>query len=107
MSLETMIETSQLPGTVAVRDPDWWRGAVIYQIYPRSFQDSNGDGIGDLAGITQRLPYVASLGVDAIWLSPFFPSPMDDFGYDVAHYTDVDPHVRHDGGLRPAGRPRP
>lgn len=72
-------------------DPDWWRGAVIYQIYPRSFQDSNGDGIGDLKGITQRLPYIASLGVDAIWLSPFFKSPMLDFGYDVSDYRDVDP----------------
>ena len=72
-------------------DKDWWRGAVIYQIYPRSYQDSNGDGIGDLAGITQRLPYVASLGVDAIWISPFFTSPMDDFGYDVSDYCDVDP----------------
>ncbi|MBV2361057.1 DUF3459 domain-containing protein [Thalassococcus sp. CAU 1522] len=72
-------------------DKDWWRGAVIYQIYPRSFQDSNGDGIGDLKGITQRLPYVASLGVDAIWISPFFTSPMEDFGYDVSDYCDVDP----------------
>ncbi len=70
---------------------DWWRGAVIYQIYPRSFQDSNGDGIGDLPGITRRLGHVASLGVDAIWISPFFVSPMKDFGYDVANYTDVDP----------------
>lgn len=69
----------------------WWRGATIYQIYPRSFADSNGDGIGDLAGITEHLPYVASLGVDAIWLSPFFTSPMRDFGYDVADYRDVDP----------------
>lgn len=69
----------------------WWKGASIYQIYPRSFQDSNGDGIGDLPGITQRLPYVASLGVDAIWISPFFVSPMKDFGYDVADYCDVDP----------------
>ena len=72
-------------------DKDWWRGAVIYQIYPRSFQDSNGDGIGDLLGIVQRLPYVASLGVDAIWISPFFTSPMQDFGYDVSDYCDVDP----------------
>jgi alpha-glucosidase len=72
-------------------DPDWWRGAVIYQIYPRSFQDANGDGIGDLAGILHRLDYVASLGVDAIWISPFFPSPMLDFGYDVMNYRDVDP----------------
>jgi alpha-glucosidase len=72
-------------------DKDWWRGAVIYQIYPRSYQDSNGDGIGDLNGITARLPYVASLGVDAIWISPFFTSPMKDFGYDVSDYCDVDP----------------
>ncbi|PWL34278.1 MAG: alpha-glucosidase [Marivita sp. XM-24bin2] len=72
-------------------DKEWWRGAVIYQIYPRSFQDSNGDGIGDLLGIANRLPYVASLGVDAIWISPFFTSPMKDFGYDVSDYCDVDP----------------
>ena len=72
-------------------DPEWWRGAVIYQIYPRSYQDSNGDGIGDLAGIIHRLPYIASLGVDAIWISPFFTSPMLDFGYDVSDYRDIDP----------------
>jgi alpha-glucosidase len=72
-------------------DQDWWRGAVIYQIYPRSFQDSNGDGIGDLAGIAQRLPYIADLGADAVWISPFFTSPMKDFGYDVSDYCDVDP----------------
>ncbi len=72
-------------------DADWWRGAVIYQIYPRSYQDSNGDGIGDLAGIVQRLPHIASLGTDAIWISPFFTSPMKDFGYDVSDYRDVDP----------------
>ena len=69
----------------------WWRGAVIYQIYPRSFSDSNGDGIGDLRGITQRLDHVAALGVDAIWVSPFFASPMKDFGYDVSDYCAVDP----------------
>jgi alpha-glucosidase len=69
----------------------WWRGAVIYQIYPRSFRDSNGDGVGDLPGITENLDYVASLGVDAIWLSPFFTSPMKDFGYDVSDYQAVDP----------------
>jgi len=69
----------------------WWKGAAIYQIYPRSFADTNGDGIGDLAGITRHLDYVASLGVDAIWLSPFFTSPMRDFGYDVADYRAVDP----------------
>lgn len=69
----------------------WWKGAVIYQVYPRSFQDTTNDGIGDLAGITQRLDYIASLGVDAIWISPFFTSPMVDFGYDVADFCDVDP----------------
>nr|WP_198923903.1 alpha-amylase family glycosyl hydrolase [Rappaport israeli] len=69
----------------------WWRGGVIYQIYPRSYMDKNGDGIGDLAGIIEKLPYIASLGVDAIWLSPFYPSPMKDFGYDVQDYCDVDP----------------
>lgn len=79
------------PGAVAGTDADWWRGAVIYQIYPRSFQDSNGDGIGDLPGITSRLGYAADLGVDAIWISPFFTSPMKDFGYDVSNYRDVDP----------------
>lgn len=73
-----------------VRSPDWWRGAAIYQIYPRSFQDSNGDGIGDLNGIIKRLPHVASLGVDAIWISPFFTSPMADMGYDVSDFCDVD-----------------
>jgi len=80
-----------VPSKVLDKEQDWWRGAVIYQIYPRSFQDSNGDGIGDLAGIVQRLPYIASLGVDAIWISPFFTSPMKDFGYDVSDYCDVDP----------------
>src|SRR5262245_3540982 len=70
---------------------DWWRGGVIYQIYPRSFADSNGDGIGDLAGITARLDYIARSGVDGIWLSPFFKSPMKDFGYDISDYRDVDP----------------
>lgn len=69
----------------------WWRSAVIYQIYPRSFADANDDGIGDLAGITSRLPYLAELGIDAIWLSPFYPSPQADAGYDVSDYCDVDP----------------
>jgi len=72
-------------------DPDWWRGGVIYQIYPRSYQDTTGDGTGDLRGITQRLEHIASLGVDAIWISPFFTSPMKDYGYDVSDYCDVDP----------------
>ena len=70
---------------------DWWRGAVIYQVYPRSFQDTTGDGYGDLAGVTKRLDYISSLGVDAIWLSPFFTSPMADMGYDVSDYCNVDP----------------
>ena len=69
----------------------WWEAGVIYQIYPRSFQDSDGDGVGDLAGIESRLDYIAGLGVDAVWLSPIFPSPMADFGYDVADYCAVDP----------------
>ena len=70
---------------------DWWRHGVIYQIYPRSFADANGDGVGDLAGITSRLDHLSWLGVDAVWLSPVFPSPMADFGYDVADYCDIDP----------------
>jgi len=69
----------------------WWHTGIIYQVYPRSFQDNNGDGVGDLAGILRRLPYLCELGVDAIWLSPIFPSPMADFGYDVADYTGIDP----------------
>lgn len=69
----------------------WWRGAVIYQVYPRSLMDSNGDGIGDLPGIIDKLDYIASLGVDAIWISPFFKSPMKDFGYDISNYREVDP----------------
>jgi len=72
-------------------DAPWWRGAAIYQIYPRSFLDTNGDGVGDLPGIVERLDYVASLGVDAIWIAPFFRSPMADFGYDIADYRDIDP----------------
>ncbi|GAA3149633.1 glycoside hydrolase family 13 protein [Nonomuraea salmonea] len=70
---------------------DWWRDAVVYQVYPRSFADANGDGVGDLAGVRERLDYLAELGVDAIWLSPFYTSPMADGGYDVADYRDVDP----------------
>jgi alpha-glucosidase len=76
---------------VTTGTPAWWRGAVIYQIYPRSFRDTNGDGIGDLAGIAEGLGYIADLGVDGIWISPFFTSPMKDFGYDVADYCGIDP----------------
>jgi alpha-glucosidase len=74
-----------------MQQPAWWQGAAIYQIYPRSFLDSNGDGVGDLQGIIERLDYVASLGVDAVWISPFFKSPMADFGYDISDYRAVDP----------------
>lgn len=70
---------------------EWWRHAVTYQVYPRSFADGNGDGVGDLPGITSRLPYLADLGVDAIWISPFYTSPQADHGYDVADYCDIDP----------------
>jgi alpha-glucosidase len=74
-----------------IPDSPWWREAVIYQVYPRSFKDTNGDGVGDLPGITEKLDYIASLGVDIVWISPFFKSPMKDFGYDVSDYCDVDP----------------
>jgi alpha-glucosidase len=72
-------------------EQNWWRNAVIYEIYPRSFQDSNGDGIGDLNGITQRLDYLQKLGIDAIWLTPVYPSPQIDFGYDISDYKNIDP----------------
>ena len=71
--------------------PGWWRSAVIYQVYPRSFRDLNGDGVGDLAGITAELPQLAELEIDAVWLSPFYRSPQRDAGYDVSDYCDVDP----------------
>ncbi|MBW8872626.1 MAG: alpha-glucosidase, partial [Leifsonia sp.] len=72
-------------------DPQWWRSAVIYQIYPRSFADGNGDGVGDLAGVRQHLPYLADLGVDAIWFTPWYASPLADGGYDVADYRSIHP----------------
>src|ERR1700746_780333 len=70
---------------------EWWRHAVIYEIYPRSFQDSNGDGVGDIKGITSRLDYLHDLGVDAIWITPMYPSPGVDYGYDISDYTAIDP----------------
>ena len=76
---------------VATLQASWWQRAIIYQVYPRSFQDSNGDGVGDLRGFLERVDYLASLGVQAVWLSPIYPSPMDDFGYDVSDYTGVHP----------------
>ena len=90
---------------------EWWRDAVFYQVYIRSFADSDGDGLGDLPGITSRLPYLRALGVDAVWITPFYPSPQRDAGYDVADYHDVDPRFGSLGRRRrPAGegpRPRP
>lgn len=97
---------------MAQSDENWWREGIFYQIYPRSFQDSDGDGVGDLTGILRRLPYIKSLGVDAIWLSPIFPSPMADFGYDISDYTGIEPlfgtmedfdallAAAHDSGLK-------
>ncbi|WP_249124633.1 glycoside hydrolase family 13 protein [Saccharopolyspora erythraea] len=82
-----MLRGAGVRGTAA----DWWRDAVVYQVYVRSFADADGDGIGDLAGVRARLPYLVELGVDAVWLTPFYPSPMADGGYDVADYCDVDP----------------
>src|SRR5260370_905478 len=83
-------KSRQAAAAASSSDP-WWKHAVIYEIYPRSFQDSNGDGIGDLNGITQRLDYLKDLGIDAIWLSPMYPSPQVDFGYDISDYRNVDP----------------
>lgn len=87
MSIEALSRTDALSGA----DAEWWRGATIYHVYPLSFADSNNDGYGDLRGVTGKLDYIASLGVDAVWLSPFYTSPMRDFGYDVSDYCDVDP----------------
>ena len=73
------------------KERPWWRDAVTYQIYPRSYADSNGDGIGDVEGIRSRLPYLKQLGIDAIWISPWYPSPQHDHGYDVSDYMDIEP----------------
>jgi alpha-glucosidase len=110
-----MPQADPIPATASgsvTQDPEWWRQAVVYQIYPRSFADSNGDGVGDLAGVRSRVPYLAALGVDAVWLSPFYPSALADGGYDVDDYRDVDPTLGtladfdamvrdlHDAGIR-------
>ena len=92
MSPHSTTGTADLPTEFRV-DPDWWRQAVVYQIYPRSFADADGNGIGDLKGITSRVPYLRELGIDAVWLSPFYPSALADGGYDVDDYRDVDPKI--------------
>ncbi len=90
--LFALLSAPQMQAQAAADAADpWWKHALIYEIYPRSFQDSNGDGIGDLNGIAQRLPYLHALGVDAIWISPMYPSPQVDFGYDISDYENVDP----------------
>lgn len=88
-----MTGSTPAPRLASSHDADWWRQAAVYQIYPRSFADGDGDGIGDLRGIISRVPYLSLLGIDAVWLSPFYPSPLADGGYDVADYRDVDPKI--------------
>jgi alpha-glucosidase len=83
--------TATAPETLQLADPRWWREAVVYQVYVRSFADANGDGIGDLAGVRERLPYLRELGVDALWFNPWYPSPLADSGYDIADYRSIDP----------------
>ena len=98
---EQMTAVAPVPALTAVApsrragapERPWWKDAVVYQIYPRSFADRDGNGIGDLAGITSRVPYLAALGVDAVWLSPFYPSALADGGYDVDDYRDVAPEI--------------
>lgn len=86
-------DSAPTEASASVSEPDWWRQAVVYQVYPRSFADQNADGLGDLPGVTSRMPYLAELGIDAIWLSPFYPSALADGGYDVDDYRQVDPRL--------------
>ncbi|RAG67481.1 alpha-amylase, partial [Burkholderia multivorans] len=90
-----MLQTSESHArpTALLADNDWWRQAAVYQIYPRSFADSDANGIGDLVGIIEKVPYLSALGIDAVWLSPFYPSALADGGYDVDDYRDVDPRL--------------
>ena len=87
-----IIHPELLPGERYAAQP-WWKNAVLYQVYPRSFQDTNGDGLGDIEGIIRRLDYLAGLGVDIVWISPIYRSPQADNGYDISDYRDIDPHV--------------
>jgi alpha-glucosidase len=89
MTAKAALETRDRTKTAATYL--WWQRGIIYQVYPRSFMDSNGDGVGDLCGLISRLDYLRGLGIDAVWLSPIYPSPMKDFGYDVANYTGIHP----------------
>ena len=91
MSTETAATASQTPAGEPLADARWWRDAVVYQVYVRSFADENGDGIGDLAGVRARLEYLRDLGVDALWFNPWYPSPNADTGYDIADYRSIDP----------------
>src|ERR1700754_742167 len=92
ISLFALVATASFRAQNAPVSPDpWWKHAVIYEVYPRSFQDSNGDGIGDINGITSRLDYLKNLGVGAIWITPMYPSPQVDFGYDIENYAAFDP----------------
>jgi len=85
------VREAAVEGRSSSRAAQWWREAVVYQVYVRSFADANGDGVGDLAGVLDRLPYLRDLGVDALWFSPWYPSPMADSGYDISDYRSIDP----------------
>ena len=86
------VREAAVEGRSSSRAAQWWRDAVVYQVYVRSFADANGDGVGDLAGVRDRLSYLRDLGVDALWFSPWYPSPMADSGYDISDYRSIDPN---------------